>query len=85
MLCSFLILIMLFYQSEARVITSRYCQRCGQVQNVYNPESARPCMECGSSQFDLHPKRHVLTKGWELTETDVVFLRCQGIRPDAGF
>ncbi len=45
-------------------------------------ERVAPCLGCGGTNFSAEPKKHTLIRGWELTDQDRDFLRCQGIQPD---
>lgn len=60
---------------------SRYCQRCGRLVTLLDTDRPQPCRECGSTNFDVYPKKHVTGRGYELTPDDVNFLRTQGIKP----
>ncbi len=67
---------------STRVLSLRYCLRCGRMVAVDSIERVAPCLGCGGTNFSAEPKKHTLIRGWELTDQDRDFLRCQGIQPD---
>lgn len=75
------------YQAKASPMErTRYCQRCGlpQVLGTWLDVPV-PCTQCGGTNYDRQPKVHALPRGYELTDADATFLRCQRIDPEDGF
>lgn len=61
----------------------RYCQRCSKKVFLQDVDRPNPCVQCGGTNYDLHPKKHVgVLRCWYLTDEDKVFLRVQRIKPE---
>lgn len=60
-----------------------YCQACGKTLPL--AEQGSRCTGCGSSNLGQNPKRHTLVRGYELSESDVTFLRTQGIKAEDSY
>lgn len=72
---------------------TRYCQRCRKVQVLRDNAPARPCDECGGTNFDVSPPSYLQrlaafsapfekrAAAYTLTPEDRDFLRCNRIDP----
>lgn len=65
---------------------SPMAERCGLPQVLATwSDVPSPCSGCGATNFNTTPRLHSLPRGYELTEADATFLRCQRIDPEDGF
>ena len=57
-----------------------YCQSCSNPIRREQIKAEERC-KCGGAVFALRPKKHYTPALWNLTEKDVIFLKCQRISP----